>query len=169
MKKQLIYFVAILLGLGTLTSCQKDPASDLAGTYTYKTSGTVTVQPKEDYTGEESTFTFDLVNEEGQMTLVKQGEKQLLVACNAVAGDAYTYTVVVDDDGQVQTEGQPHKSISVKPLSLPIGHGDVRFDADGKLYDDVLVFSCQYSGTITIAGFEMDIIESEVETVAKRN
>ncbi len=169
MKKYLICFVAILLGVGTLTSCQKDPAANLAGTYTYKTSGSVTVQPKEDYTGEETSFTFDLVNEEGQMTLVQEGENHLLVACNALAGDAYTYTLDVDDEGEVETEGHPRKSITVKPLSLPIGHGNVEFEAEGKLYGDVLIFSTKYAGTITVAGFEMDIIDSKVETVAKRN
>jgi len=181
MKKYMIETLAVLAAMSAFTACQKDETSSLAGRYTYKASGTVTVQtrveeaePGEEV-GEETTpeepqvFTFNLVNEEGQMSIIEQSADSLLVACNAIGGDAYTFTALENATDSLLISGTPVKSISVNTDAVVRGHGNVGFTGGAKLYDDVLVYTCKYSGVVSIAGVEMDIIDSDVEIVARKN
>lgn len=169
MKKNLIYAAALLAGITAIQACQKEPVTDLTGTYTYKTSGTVTLEYVDPGNGEKTTHIMNLVNEEGQMTLAGTTSGELLIACNAIGGDAYTFTGSLNDAGTLLINGNPEKHIFVKSASLTVGHGNVRFSGSGKLYDDILAFSCEYMGTVTVAGVGMSIIGSDVEIVAKRN
>jgi len=169
MKTNLICTAAFLAGICALQGCQKDPMNDLTGTYTYKTSGTVTVETRAENPEEKRTYTLNLANEEGQMTLVGQTSVKLFVACNAIGGEAYTFTLLRDENENLEITGSPNKAVSVKSSSLPVGSGNVTFGGSGKLYDDVLSFNCKYTGVITIAGTEMDITGSDVEIVAKKN
>ncbi len=159
----------LLAGVCALAACQKEPANGFTGTYTYKTSGTVVLESREEDPAERHTVTLNLVNEEGQMTLAEQAGDKILVACNAIGGDAYSFTATVDEDDTLLIGGTPHKSIAVKSASLTVGHGNVSFGGSAKRYDDVLTFSIDYTGSVSLAGIEMDIIDSEVEILAKKN
>jgi len=169
MKKNMIESVLLLAALAATTACQKDETAELEGTYTYKVSGTLTARTKEENEEERQTHTFNLVNEEGQMTLVEEDSETLLAACNALGGDAYTFRTEVKEDGTLKIKGNPDKSISVKDAALAVGHGNIYFSGYAKRYDNMLIFTCTYKGTITVAGTEMDITESDVEIIAKKN
>lgn len=170
-------FIAVLFA-----ACTKDSSKSLIGSYTYKTSGTVTLQTNLDNLDEDvraaleklgfknSPTTVELYPEQGQMHIQdsKAGDGKVVITFNDLLGNADVADGTVNED-RVTITGTPVKSVHLTDGTLKIGSGNVTFSGSGRKYDDVLIFDLVYEGSFTVSGVRMDILSSNVRCVAQKN
>jgi hypothetical protein len=183
MKKTIIAAAVLALAAVTFTSCEKTDYQNFAGSYTYKTSGKVELlasmfvnasQEKLDYYAslglKPDTLWVSLMPEEGQMNIVTKDKSNgtMLITFNAILGDVSTITSSVEDNAITFTDGNT-KTACITAEDVSIGSGVVTVEGGGNKYDNVIILNMAYSGTITMAGVDMTILDSDVKCVAKEN
>ena len=146
-------------------SCRKEGPSLFEGNYSFKTSGTITVQQS----GVESAerMEISLSNEMGQMDILAKDGRNVLVSMNVMGGDIINCDASVTGDN-LQL-GPFRRKISLNWLDSGIYRADVVVSGNAVKYGDILVFQLSYSGTCERAGVIYDIVDSHVECVAKTN
>lgn len=166
MKGKFIIFCAMALSCLCVVSCEKTGADRLAGSYTYKISGSVTLAKTSDIQAQ--TVVMQLVTEQGQMNIAKDNSSNgVMVSWNDIAGDAYHTMATVD--GNTISLKSAAKNATVKDGLLSYD-GVVTYWGEGELYDNMLIIHLDYRGEFTIGGSTYTIVSSEnVECVAKAN
>ncbi len=172
MKRNLIaaaaVFAALLL---SLTSCEKEGTRRFEGNYSFKTSGTLTIDRKvtsSDVTlpTTDGTFKSTLTSESGQMNIVTTGENTMVVTFNIIGGDVLVFDATVD--GKKITLSPISRIITIKDDGLTFTI-DATLEGTGERYDDVVVFTLNYTGSTSYLVYDYTITESSVKCVAKVN
>lgn len=182
MKNRIVVGVVLLCSL-FLTSCTKDKSQTIAGTYTYKTSGTVTLLPSQLVGLGDATLAMyraagvavdpvvvGLYPEQGQMNVLKDGDSEgnVKITFNDLLGNADVTSGRVDGSS-ITLESGHVKAAQLTDGTDKIGAGIVAFSGSGKKYDDVLIIDFQYQGKFTVSGVDMTVVASDVHCVAKTN
>ena len=155
-------------------SCTKEDAARFEGDYSFKTSGTLTISADgTDGTGEGTPQTVSLVPESGQMEMVKKGKSKndMVITMNILGGDAVVFGNASADE-RVLTLLEPYteRRVAVTAAgSSGIGYADVTISGSAEKFTDVVLFSLEYSGTVTIGDTVYTIIASDVDCVAHEN
>ncbi len=221
MKRNLIaaaaVFAALLL---SLTSCEKEGTRRFEGNYSFKTSGTLTIDRKVTSSDDsdndaaavgdtpskgtaslmpssvlddlldslgislpdlrdslgidndvtlpttDGTFKSSLTSESGQMNIVPTGENSMIVTFNIIGGDVLVFDATVD--GKKITLSPISRILTIKDEGLTFTI-DATLEGTGERYDDVVVFTLNYTGSTSYLVYDYTITESSVKCVAKVN
>ena len=141
-----ILFCALL----ALASCQKKNAPLFRGDYSFKTSGSVTLNEinAED---EPASFTVNLPNEIGQLEIkdLDNGKDSVLVVMNTMGGEVVVLLLTGD-------------SITLK--------NDLRVHASGQMYEDnTLILNMTYEGEAETNERSFKIYGDDIRMAAIRN
>lgn len=162
MKKN-IYCVALLAMILMLGSCNKavDP---LVGDYSYKTSGTVSVQTSTD------TTTHQLAETYGQMNIIDlHSDDSIMIVMNEWEGKVYTIKCVAHEGGYIIP--QYVKSIRINGLTSIYNKYDVYASGTATIYDKkTIVIHETYTGIIHPDFSDTALVEgNSILTIAQRN
>lgn len=165
--KHLQAATSVMLLAAVLSSCsEKEGVALFEGNYSFKTSGTLEVEKKQD--SETSTLSLSLTPESGQMNIVKDSGDEAIITMNIIGGDALVLSAETSTDS---------KMLTLKPTSRQIkvtkGLSSVTFDCTvsgyAKKYDDMLIFTLTYAGQGSTSLYDYTITGSDVKCVAKVN
>lgn len=171
---------ALLVSALILGSCAKDSSEKLEGSYTYKTSGSVTLMAKSLVGLDPATLSaykaagvnvdpvlVGLYPEQGQMHIVGCNDK-FKITFNDILGNADVTDATVDRTS-ITIEGNPTKAAQLTDGKDKIGAGMVLYTGSGTKYDDMLIMDLQYQGEFSVNGVQMVVVASDVHCVAQSN
>ena len=164
-------FISVLLAFATvlasLSSCQKDGVSLFDGNYSFKTSGTMTLR-KHNVISEP--ITARLLVESGQMDITDMGEDgRMLITMSVAGGDILALYGSAQGKELVLDEQTRMVGVNLLGGEAISSKQEVTVEGSASRYEDIVLFNLEYSGTITVAGSEYDIIDSDVICRAKLN
>ncbi len=174
-------FFATLLSSVLLISCNKDTFKDFNDSWSYKTSGTVTLQetrfveatPEEKEQFEKDGLTFEpvtltLAPEDGQLHFIDRGDGQVYLSFNPMLGHV---TVA-----EASMDGLVFSIAENQEMMVRFGEGPVRLETatlilggDGQVYDNAVVMNLSLSGKMDYKLKEMSVIGSKIKCVAFKN
>ena len=136
----------VICALMALTSCQKKNAPLFRGDYSFKTSGSVTLEEinPED---EPASFTVSLPNEIGQLEIsaLDNGKDSVLVVMNTMGGEVVV-THAFCKDNEIFLKDFMKNTLLFTGDSLTLKN-DLRVKASGKMYEDnTLILNMVYEG-----------------------
>ncbi|MCQ2143345.1 MAG: hypothetical protein MJY56_04685 [Bacteroidales bacterium] len=179
MKKYLIAIVCCLMAL----SCAREGTRLYTGSYSFKTSGTITV------TGDDGDdLVISLPTESGLMDIVEVDREAstMIVTMNILGGDLVVFDAVAKD-GMIELKpSKRHTTLTyagidtdnifdiegIEDINLEkkTCEADLSIYAEGKKYDDIIIFDFVYNGSIEFDGEDTyKIKESDVKCRAKLN
>ena len=143
--KRIIFI--LFFALMALASCQKKNAPLFRGDYSFKTSGSVTLEEivPQGETGE--TFTVGLPNEIGQLEIstLDNGKDSVLVVMNTMGGEVVV-THAFCKDNEIFLKDFMKNTLLFTGDSLTLKN-DLRVKASGKMYEDnTLILNMVYEG-----------------------
>lgn len=145
-------------------SCNKEGSARFQGSWSYKTSGTITYSIPEDV---EDTATIALDNESGQMHIVKSSDSEMIVTMNALLGDVSTFEAIVSGN-RIELKPQ-ERIVPLTASGLAPDKAEVLVSGYGERYDDVLIFHLNYEGEAFSETERYEITASDVRCVATLN
>lgn len=153
-------------------SCTREGTGRFEGSWSYKLSGTVTVEAVTTslVTGEETTDTYvcSVTNETGQMHIAPTGEENSMVlTMSAVGSGVSVYDVTAD--GKVLVVEPTEGRLGVVVSSRNTVEFDVVCSGEGNRYEDMLILQLSYEGGATSGETTYTILESDVKCVANLN
>ena len=145
MKKTLL----IICCLMALTACQKKNAPLFRGDYSFKTSGSVTLDEivAEGDTDEPASYTVGLPNEIGQLEIsdLDNGKDSVLVVMNTMGGEVVV-THAFCKDNEIFLKDFTKNTLLFTGDSLTL-RNEVRVQASGRMYEDnTLILNMIYDG-----------------------
>ena len=153
-----------------LPGCTKSPTDPFTGSYTFKTSGTVTVEVEADVPLTDmdpvsvGTHVFELTPEAGRMDIKGYGNDTMLVSMNVLGGDVQVFEAELTPDGFQLLPTTRLLRVSVLPAL------EVTVSGDAFLVDGILYLNLLYSGARTvISSVTYSITGSDVICVATKN
>ena len=171
MKKQILIAVFALL---VFSSCQKSGTQLFRGDYSFKTSGSVTMDEivPEGETYEPASYTVSLPNEIGQLeikALGKEKEKDsLLVVMNTMGGEVVV-THAFCKDNEIFLKDFTKNSLIFSGDSI-ILKNELHVKASGQMYEDnTLVLNMIYDGEAKTSGRDFKIYGDNIRMAAIRN
>lgn len=164
--------VTILAAAGCLlfcaASCTKEGVRGFEGSWSYKTSGTVSaVEIGSDGTASADTSDFSLVNEQGQMHIVRTSGDNAVLTMNAIGGDAVAHDAAVS--GQEISLSGESKNISLERSGQTALRVTVSATGQGVRHGGILVLDMDYSGSFPVGDVTYEIVDSDVRCIASRN
>lgn len=168
MKLRCLYIAATCLALSAaLSSCQSKEGLNLyKGDYSFKTSGSITVEKKATESKETTTETISLAPESGQMSVLKIDESSGKVTMNIIGADVLVFDAIIDGDYLQLKETERIITIS-EALQKP--QLKCKVSGVGEKYANTIIFSLKYTGGGSSALYNYNITESDVKCVAKLN
>ena len=165
MKKALL----VLCGLLALASCQKKNAPLFRGDYSFKTSGSVTLDEinAED---EPDSYTVSLPNEIGQLEIsdLGNGRDSVVVVMNTMGGEVVV-THAFCKDNEIFLRDFKKNTLLFAGDSLTLKN-DLRVHASGQMYEDnTLILNMTYEGEAETNERSFKIYGDDIRTVAIRN
>lgn len=152
-KLPLLAAVAILMA----SACTKISPDSFRGNYSFKTSGYVTAVDAED-----SKVTVAIPTESGQMDITPTGKDgRFLITMNATAGDLTVYYGNFVEDRLYLEPATRHFPI--------LGNSEVTVTGYGEKFNNIVLFTLEYNGSVTVDETEYTIIGSEINCRAKIN
>ncbi|MBO4689975.1 MAG: hypothetical protein J5621_03790 [Paludibacteraceae bacterium] len=134
MKKHILIGLLALAGV-VMTACQ-DQVKQVAGTYSYKISGSAIVTGT-NLLGEEEKDTVTLSDEMGAMELIRLDSTTAIVTFNAMNGPAYTTQAEIH--GQSLTLAEYERDITIRTQDHHISAS-----GEGTFYENTLIISLNY-------------------------
>lgn len=161
--KKTIFCMAFIAIIFMLNSCNKavDP---LVGDYSYKTSGSVSVQTSTD------TTTHQLADSYGQMNIIDlHSEDSIMIVINEWEGKVYTLKGIAHEGGYIIPRYT--KTIKINGLSGINNKYDVYVTGTATIYDKkTIVIHENYTGIIHPDFSDTALIEgNNILTIAQRN
>lgn len=163
------------------SGCSKECSRDLTGSYTYKTSGTVTLMPSQLVGLDEATLAqyramgisvdpvvIGLYPEQGQLHVVEKDKDKVMVTFNDILGNADVAEGTVSGN-EITFAGISTKAAQVTDGTEKIGAGIVKYSGKGTKYEDMLVIELVYEGLFTVSEVSMTLLSSDVHCVAQYN
>ena len=169
MKKTLFITLCALVALA---SCQKKNAPLFRGDYSFKTSGTVTIDEivAEDDTIEPSSYTISLPNEIGQLEIsdLGNGKDSVLVVMNTMGGEVVV-THAFCKDNEIFLRDYKKNTLLFTGDSLTLKN-DLRVKASGRMYEDnTLILNMVYEGEAETDERNYKIYGDDIRMAATRN
>ncbi len=176
-------FIAAALAVSAiiLCGCAKDGSKTITGTYTYKTSGTVTLMAPQLAGLDAATLAaykaagintdpvmVALYPEQGQMHVIGDGDGKVIITFNDILGNADVTAGTVNGSSLTLEEGHT-KTAQLTDGEEKIGGGVVAVSGSGEKYEDMLILDMEYKGTFSISGTSMTVVASDVHCVAQSN
>lgn len=155
----------IFFTLLSLSSCQKEGAELFEGSYSFKTSGTLTID-KKNSDNEEKSFKYQLSSESGQMNILKENKSSAIITMNIIGGQVLVIPAITEDN-TLKISSFSH-IINIKDGLQEVSM-ECSLDGEGKMYDDVVIINFKYTGAGSNSTNTYTITDSEVNCVAKRN
>ena len=161
----LFVFCALL----TLASCQKKNAPLFRGDYSFKTSGSVTLEEinPED---EPTSYTISLPNEIGQLEIcaLDNGKDSVLVVMNTMGGEVVV-THALCQDNKIFLRDFKKNTLLFTGDSLTLKN-DLRVHATGQMYEDnTLIINMTYEGEAETNERSFKIYGDDIRMAAIRN
>lgn len=164
--KRILPIAALLLLI--LSACTQLPTDPYTGSYTFKTSGTVTVVVSADVSDEDPVKldpkVYDLTTEVGRMDIKARGNDTMLVTMNVLGGDVYVFDAELTPGGFRLLPSNR----TLRVGSLP----DFQVTVSGEAFilDGLLNVNLVYSGSRTVLpSINYTITASNVVCVASKN
>ena len=153
-----------------LASCQKKNALLFRGDYSFKTSGSVTLEEivPQGETGE--TFTVGLPNEIGQLEIsaLDNGKDSVLVVMNTMGGEVVV-THAFCKDNEIFLRDYKKNTLLFTGDSLTLKN-DLRVHASGQMYEDnTLILNMTYEGEAETSERSFKIYGDDIRMAAIRN
>ena len=160
----------ILCALMALASCQKKNAPLFHGDYSFKTSGSVTLEEivPQGETGE--TFTVGLPNEIGQLEIsdLGNGKDSVLVVMNTMGGEVVV-THAFCKDNEIFLRDFKKNTLLLTGDSLTLKN-DLRVKATGRMYEDnTLILNMIYDGEAERNERSFKVFGDDIRMAAIRN
>ena len=160
----------ILCALMALSSCQKKNAPLFRGDYSFKTSGSVTLEEivPQGETGE--TFTIGLPNEIGQLEIsdLGNGKDSVLVVMNTMGGEVVV-THALCKDNEIFLRDFKKNTLLLTGDSLTLKN-DLRVKATGRMYEDnTLILNMIYDGEAERNESSFKVFGDDIRMAAIRN
>lgn len=156
--------VAVLAAV--LCSCTKEGTGRFKGNYSFKTSGSISVREKDNPSAD--VIRLNLSDESGQMDILEtdRTDGKMMVTMNVLSGPVLVFDAEADGG-----------TLKLLPKSriLTVRHGveqlsvEVTVEGTGSRYDNSVIFNMNYSGSYIRGDVGYEIIESDVQCVAKMN
>jgi len=166
--KKILSIAALLLMM--LSACTQLPTDPFTGSYTFKTSGTVTVEVTADVPVQEvdrislGPNVYDLTPEIGRMDIKARGNETMLVTMNVLGGDVYVFDAELTPTGFRLLPS----TRTLRVGSLP--ELQVTVSGEAFVLDGLLNVNLVYSGNRTvISSLTYTITASNVVCVATKN
>ena len=152
-----------------LASCQKKNASLFRGDYSFKTSGSVTLD-EIDPEDEPTTYTVSLPNEIGQLEIsdLGDGKDSVLVVMNTMGGEVVV-THAYCKDNEIFLRDFKKNTLLFTGDSLTLKN-DLRVKASGQMYEDnTLILNMIYEGKAETDDRSFTIYGDDIRMAATRN
>jgi len=166
MKRILLIFIC---GLFALASCQKSGMHLFRGDYSFKTSGSVTLD-EIDPEDEPASYTVSLPNEIGQLEISALGNDRdsLLVVMNTMGGEVIV-THALCDGNEIFLKDFTKNTLLFTGDSITL-RNEVRVQASGQMYEDnTIILNMVYDGEAETAERLFSIHGDNIRMVAIRN
>ena len=163
--------ISILLSvfcLIVLASCQKKNAPLFRGDYSFKTSGSVTLN--EIVTDEPASYTVGLPNEIGQLEISElgNGKDSVLVVMNTMGGEVVV-THAFCKDNEIFLKDFTKNTLLFTSDSLTLKN-DLRVHATGQMYEDnTLIINMVYDGEAETNERSFKVYGDNIRMAAIRN
>lgn len=146
-------------------SCEKAEVRNFKGSYSFKTSGTVSVTRMSGDT--RTQLEIALSPESGQMNILATEGRSMVVTMNIVGGGVVVFDAEVNEDGGL-TLSPATRSLSISDNARTVS---LQLSVSGTAvkYDDVVVFDFDYAGNGETTSNTYEITASDVKCVAKLN
>lgn len=160
----------VICALMALASCQKKNAPLFRGDYSFKTSGSVTLEEivPQGETGE--TFTVGLPNEIGQLEIstLDNGKDSVLVVMNTMGGEVVV-THALCKDNEIFLRDFKKNTLLLTGDSLTLKN-DLRVKATGRMYEDnTLILNMIYDGEAERNERSFKVFGDDIRMAAIRN
>ena len=166
MKKPIIIAILALLAL---TACQKKNAPLFRGDYSFKTSGSVTLD-EIDPEGEPASYTVSLPNEIGQLEIsdLDNGKDSVLVVMNTMGGEVVV-THAFCDGNEIFLKDFTKNTLLFTGDSITLKN-EVRVQASGQMYEDnTIILNMIYDGEAETNERSFTIHGDNIRMAAIRN
>ena len=166
MKRILLIFIC---GLFALASCQKSGMHLFRGDYSFKTSGSVTMD-EIDPEDEPVSYTIGLPNEIGQLEISALGNDRdsLLVVMNTMGGEVIV-THAFCDGNEIFLKDFTKNTLLFTGDSITL-RNEVRVQASGQMYEDnTLILNMIYDGEAETSERHFSIHGDNIRMAATRN
>ena len=169
MKKQILIAVFALLAF---TSCQKSGTNLFRGDYSFKTSGSVTMDEivPEGETYEPASYTVSLPNEIGQIEISDLGDEKdsLLVVMNTLGGEVIVTHALCDGD-EIYLKDFMKNALLFTGDSITLKN-EVRVQASGQMYEEnTLILNMIYDGEAETSERTFTLHGDNIRMAATRN
>ena len=159
-----------ICGLLALSSCQKKNAPLFRGDYSFKTSGSVTLEEivPQGETGE--TFTVGLPNEIGQLEIstLDNGKDSVLVVMNTMGGEVVV-THAFCKDNEIFLRDFKKNTLLFTGDTITLKN-EVRIHATGRMYENnTLILNMTYDGEAATNNRDFKIHGDDIRMAAMRN
>ena len=155
--------------LMALAACQKKNAPLFRGDYSFKTSGSVTLN-EIDAEDEPASFAVSLPNEIGQLEIseLDNGKDSVLVVMNTMGGEVVV-THAFCKDNEIFLRDFKKNTLLFTGDSLTLKN-DLRVHASGQMYEDnTLILNMTYEGEAETNERSFKIYGDDIRMVAIRN
>ena len=169
--------LGLCLALIAFTSCEKEGVDLYEGFYSYKLSGTLTLDKQLIETAElpdggtsepsePQEVTLPLISESGQMNVLKTSADSLIITMNAIGGDVLVIDALVNGNDLEICEFSRIVRVEDGSRSVSL---NCTASGSGKKYDDVIILDFIYSGSGSSTLYDYTVKSSSVKCVAKVN
>ena len=161
--------IAIICCLLALTACQKKNAPLFRGDYSFKTSGSVTLD-EIDPEGEPASYTVSLPNEIGQLEIsdLDNGKDSALVVMNTMGGEVVV-THAFCDGNEIFLKDFTKNTLLFTGDSITLKN-EVRVQASGQMYEDnTIILNMIYDGEAETNERSFTIHGDNIRMAAIRN
>ena len=159
----------VICGLMSLASCQKSGTNLFRGDYSFKTSGSVTLN-EIDPEGEPATYTISLPNEIGQLEIsdLGNGKDSLLVVMNTMGGEVVVTHALCKDD-EIFLRDFKKNTLLFTGDSLTLKN-DLCVKATGRMYENnTLILNMTYEGQAETNERSFKVFGDDIRMAAMRN
>lgn len=156
--KKFFQFSLLLSIVWFATACS-DAVRPFVGDYSYKISGTVTVDGK----------TKVLSTEQGSLQLVRKDKNTVLMTFNELGGDVYTATGYISDSHISFTDAKRtlHIAYTGESSVASVQYFDLTVAGEGEIQNETIVFGLTYYGEGLNDG--TTLTGKDIVCVAKQN
>ncbi|HOE38806.1 MAG TPA: hypothetical protein PLG05_03485 [Bacteroidales bacterium] len=166
MKKNKLPLLLFCFFTVLFSSCNEKPVKSFLGDFTYKTSGSITVE------GDTCDVALKIANKLGQMDIIDIGEEnRVMVIKTEITGNiTKTYaTISSDDENKIIFDTIPISEILISGLDTVSSETNIFSAPVGKRYEDRIVIEDFYFGYVDTYKVKGPIKQSDVITISEKN
>ena len=152
-----------------MAACQKKNAPLFRGDYSFKTSGSVTLN-EIDAEDEPASYTVSLPNEIGQLEIsnLDNGKDSVLVVMNTMGGEVVVTHALCKDNEIFLRDYKKHTLLFTG--DSPTLKNDLRVSAKGQMYEDnTLILNMIYEGEAETSERSFKVYGDDIRMAAIRN